>query len=68
MTLNSISEIKNAVSELSPQELDEFREWFEEFEAAIWDIEFENDVKTGKLDAIAKKALEDYRNGNCREL
>jgi hypothetical protein len=64
----SIHEIEQAITELSPRELARFREWFEEFDAQVWDEQFEQDAKSGKLDKLADKALGDYRAGKAKEL
>lgn len=55
--MSTIQEIERAVSELTPQELVEFRQWFHEFDAAEWDRQFEDDVAAGRLDALADEAL-----------
>ncbi len=68
MNTKTVQELQAAVSQLSAQELARFREWFEEFEAKMWDEQFENDVKSGKLDHLAEQAIADLRAGNCREL
>ena len=34
----------------------------------MWDEQFENDVKSGKLDHLAEQGIADLRAGNCREL
>ncbi len=57
MNLNTLQEIERAVSQLSPEELSAFRIWFAEFDAAIWDQQFEKDVQAGKLNSLAQKAL-----------
>ena len=59
----TIQEIEQAITELSPNELARFREWFEEFDAQAWDEQFENDAKSGKLDQLADKAINDFRDG-----
>jgi hypothetical protein len=64
----SITEIEQAIAELSPEELARFREWFEEFDARVWDEQIQNDAKTGKLDEIADKAIDEYRAGKAKEL
>ena len=64
----SITEIEQAITELSPEELARFREWFEEFDAQAWDEQIENDAKTGKLDKIADQAIKGYRAGKAKEL
>lgn len=68
MNTKTVQELQAAVSQLSAQELARFREWFEEFEAKMWDEQFENDVKSGKLDHLAEQAIADLRARNCREL
>ena len=64
----SITEIEQAIAELSPEELARFRKWFEEFDARVWEEQIENDAKTGKLDKIADKAIKEYRAGKAKEL
>ena len=66
--MGTLQEIEQAVSKLPENELVRFREWFEEFDASEWDKQFERDVKEGKLDRVAEKALSDYRKGNRQEL
>ncbi|MEA5619639.1 hypothetical protein VB711_17585 [Cronbergia sp. UHCC 0137] len=68
MSINTLKEIERAVSQLSSEELANFRTWFAEFDAAMWDKQFEADVKTGRLDALAKKALQHLHQGNCTDL
>jgi hypothetical protein len=53
---------------LSPEELSVFRAWFAEFDAKLWDQEFEQDVVTGRLEALAEEALRDLREGRCTDL
>ncbi|WP_293163672.1 hypothetical protein [Okeania sp. SIO2C9] len=65
---NKLKEIEKAISQLSPQDLTEFRRWFAEFDAEAWDQQFETDVTTGKLDGLAEKALKHLREGNCTDL
>lgn len=63
----TLPEIEEAVTRLSKEELNAFRNWFAEFDAQQWDRQFEHDVMTGRLDALADKALEHLRAGNCTE-
>jgi hypothetical protein len=64
----TIQEIKQAIKELSPDELANFRHWFEDFDAKVWDEQFERDAKSGKLNKLADKAVADYRAGKASEL
>ncbi len=63
-----IQELQSAVSQLSADELAIFREWFDEFDARAWDKQFEEDVKSGKLDKLADQAIADFTAGKCDEL
>jgi hypothetical protein len=66
--MNTVSEIESAVRKLSGQELRTFRAWFAEFDAQAWDKQFEADVAAGRLEALADEAVNDLREGRCRDL
>ena len=66
--MTTVQEIEKKVSNLPPGELAEFRAWFEKYDSIIWDKQFEKDAKSGKLDAVAEKAIADYKRGNFKEL
>ena len=66
--MRAIRGIQSAVRQLSPEELSRFREWFAEFDAKVWAKQFEDDVRSGRLDQLAKQATADFRAGKCREL
>ena len=53
---------------MSVKQLAAFRAWFAEFDAEIWDREFERDVAAGRLDALAEEALQALREGQCADL
>ena len=63
----TIEEIEKAVAKLGPHELDKFRAWFEEFQAARFDQKIERDAKSGKLDQLADHAMADFHAGRARE-
>ncbi len=64
----TVQEIEQAIAELPPDELARFRKWFDEFDAKIWDEQFERDAKSGKLDRIAEKAVAECHAGKSKEL
>jgi hypothetical protein len=64
----TIQDLETAVTQLRPNELKKFRVWFEEFDAVRWDKQFEADIQTGKLDALAQQALDDFSAGKCTEI
>jgi hypothetical protein len=66
--MSNLQEIEHAVSQLSAEELANFRVWFAEFDATAWDQQFEEDVAAGRLDDLAQKALKHLREGRCTDL
>lgn len=66
--MSGVRDIETAVSKLSRDELSTFRAWFAEFEAEAWDRQFEEDVRAGRLDALAEESLRDLREGRCTDL
>jgi len=66
--MTTVAEISGAVQRLPKRDLAKFRKWFAEFDAAAWDREFEEDVASGRLEALASEALRDDRSGRTREL
>lgn len=66
--MRSVEEIEKVVARLSPEELAEFRVWFVEYEAELWDRQLKKDASEGKLDRFAAEALEEHRRGETRDL
>ncbi len=64
----AIQDIERVISNLPPAELAQFRAWFEDFDSAAWDKQFEEDARSGKLDHIAGDALADFKEGKSKEL
>jgi hypothetical protein len=58
--MTSLEALQQQIQQLSPRELAELRVWFFGFDWEAWDRQFERDVQAGKLDQLAKKALEDH--------
>ena len=64
----TLSDLEKAIAKLPPDQLAEFRDWFDAFDAARFDQKIERDAKAGKLDRLAEQALADFRKGRAREL
>jgi hypothetical protein len=64
----SIQEIESAITQLPPEQLVELSEWFEEYLAQAWDKQLEEDIQTGRLDSLLKKAAQSYEAGDARPL
>ena len=61
--MNQVELIEKQIEKLSSEELAKFRMWYAVFDAEAWDRQFEADVKAGKLDALADKALRGHSSG-----
>ncbi len=66
--MTRVEKLEKAIQELSQRELEAFRRWFERFDAAAWDHQFEEDVRAGKLDELAEQAVSDHEAGKSRDL
>ena len=64
----TLQELEKTISDLPPDELARFREWFMAFDAKNWDKQIEADVAAGRLDALAEEALREHRAGETTEL
>jgi hypothetical protein len=64
----SLSELESEVQKLSDAELNAFTRWLEEFAATRWDVQIEQDVANGKLDALLAKVDAEFESGKCQEL
>jgi len=64
----SLEEIEQDVARLSPEQLAEYRAWFEEFDADAWDRQIESDINSGKLDRLAEGALAEHESGRTNML
>jgi hypothetical protein len=66
--MSKVELIERQIEKLSPAELTAFRLWYSAFDAEAWDRQFEADVKVGKLDALADKALQALAAGKSTKI
>ncbi|MDA3886843.1 MAG: hypothetical protein PF638_14730 [Candidatus Delongbacteria bacterium] len=66
--MTTVQIVENEIEKLSPAELSEFRLWFAEYDSDVWDMQIEADAASGKLDAFAKEAIDEYKSGKVREI
>jgi len=64
----TITELEQAVTQLSEQELSRFRAWFDEYYAQLWDKQIEEDAKSGRLDRIIAEVNAEYDAGLSKPL
>ena len=63
--MTKIKDIESAIEKLSKEDLSEFKAWFEEFDAKVWDIQFKEDASSGRLDKVAEQATTDKGSATC---
>ena len=66
--MTKVELLEREVQKLGPAQLAKFRRWFAEFDAKMWDRQFEDDVASGKLDSLADEALDEFRRGKTRDI
>ena len=66
--MSKVEAIEQQIEKLSPGELAAFRRWYAAFDAEGWDRQFEADVKAGRLDTLAEKALGAHTSGQSKPL
>lgn len=64
----AVEEIEQTVAQLSSDQLRKFRLWYEKFDSKAWDEQLEEDINSGKLDALADLAITDHRMGRSKSL
>jgi hypothetical protein len=67
-SMGEVEQLEQKVLNLSPEDLTKFRAWVFEFDARVWDQQIEADIKAGKLDKLAAKALTEFEQGKSLEL
>lgn len=66
--MTRIEAIERKIASFSEAELAVLREWFAEFDAAAWDRQIEEDVRSDKLDELVQEALGDLSHGKGTNL
>ncbi len=66
--MTSVQEIKLAIGSLPHQEYLKLLSWIQDKDWGDWDKQLEVDITSGKLDFLAKEALEEKNNHKLREI
>ncbi len=64
----SVEELEKAITKLSSQERARLLALLEEMDAAEVDANLERDIKAGKFDELADRALADHATGKSKPL
>jgi hypothetical protein len=66
--MSRVEQIEGQIKDLTSEELQSLRAWFAEYDAQIWDRQFEADVRAGKMDRLAEDALREHEAGRSTKL
>ena len=66
--MGAVEKLELLIKSLSPEELAQFREWFADFDAQIWDRQIQSDTAAGKLDRLIDESMADHRAQKTRPL
>jgi predicted esterase len=66
--MSTVEQITGAVKRLPKKEFAQFRKWFAEYDAAVWDRQIEQDTAAGRLDTLVREALREHETARTREL
>ncbi|MEM1221803.1 MAG: hypothetical protein AAGH40_03505 [Verrucomicrobiota bacterium] len=64
----SLAELEKEVENLNSADFEAFTRWLDAYAAKRWDEQFEQDVASGRLNKLGKKADLAFESGQCTEL
>ncbi len=65
--MSRLKKIEQEVSQLPPQELEEFADWFEEFQENMFDKSIEKSANNSALSELASAAISAHKLGETKE-
>lgn len=66
--MDNVIEIEKAVKGLNPDEMKQFRDWFNEYDQQIWDKQLQEAGRSKTVSGMMDKAVKDFQTGNCRKI
>jgi hypothetical protein len=63
-----VTEIESAILQLPAKDFAELMAWLQEHYAEVWDMQIEDDLQSGRLDALIAEANDEYRQGLAKPL
>jgi hypothetical protein len=64
----SVAEIESAIAQLPSEDFAKLMAWLQKHHGRVWDQQIENDLASGRLDALMAEADEEYRQGLAQPL
>jgi hypothetical protein len=66
--VTTVTEIRQAITRLSPSEQRQLARWFEDELEDAWDAQIEEDIKAGRLDRLIPQGEADIAAGRVKSL
>jgi hypothetical protein len=66
--MTKLEKIEQQIAELEPADLRKLLAWLAKYREEAWDRQIEEDIKAGRLDALAEEVLADHHAGRTRPL
>jgi hypothetical protein len=65
--MTKLQMLEQEIKALAPSEFAALRKWFQDYDAAQWDKQIEEDAAADKFDQLAQKALAEHKAGRTKE-
>jgi hypothetical protein len=66
--MGTVESLQQQVRALTPDELAQFRTWLLDLDWADWDARLDDDIRAGRLEALAEQALHEHASGETTRL
>jgi hypothetical protein len=66
--MTRLEKIEREIASLSEEEFRKLARWIADRDSEIWEARMEADSDSGRLDALAKQAVESHRSGKTRAI
>ncbi len=64
----TLEQLEREILNLPPLDFRKLAEWMAERDQSRWDMQLEEDIFAGKLDALGEEAIREHRAGRTRPL
>jgi hypothetical protein len=68
IVMSTLEQIEAAILTLPSDEFQRLRQWLSDVDYQRWDEQLEQDIESGKLEALAEEAIAEFKAGHCREV
>jgi len=66
--MTTVQLLEHNVRKLDRPNLAVFRNWFRKYDSNLWEEQISRDIRSGKLEKIAKEAILAHKKGKTKEL